>query len=112
MFDIEYPLPKLDTLVACDFDMGAMDNWGLITGHTSIFLFNEKTLDLSAKKHVATSQMHECAHMWFGDIVTMNWWTSLWLKEGFVMIVGKVIAIGQVFPEWHCHDLQCNDMIF
>ncbi|CAE7223560.1 unnamed protein product [Rhizoctonia solani] len=100
MFDIEYPLPKLDTLVAHDFDAGAMENWGLITGRTSAFLFDEKTSDLLAKKRVATSQTHECAHMWFGDIVTMNWWTSLWLKEGFATIVGEVVAINQIFPEW------------
>ncbi|KAG8711368.1 Aminopeptidase 2 mitochondrial, partial [Ceratobasidium sp. 423] len=103
MFDIEYPLPKLDTLVAHDFDMGAMENWGLITGRTSAFLYDEKTSDLTAKKRVATTQTHECAHMWFGDIVTMNWWTSLWLKEGFATIVGEVISIDQIFPEWRAH---------
>ncbi|CAE6537754.1 unnamed protein product [Rhizoctonia solani] len=103
MFDIEYPLPKLDTLVAHDFDMGAMENWGLITGRTSAFLYDEKSSDLRAKKRVATTQTHECAHMWFGDIVTMNWWTSLWLKEGFATIVGEVISIDQIFPEWRAH---------
>ncbi|KAH7342157.1 peptidase family M1-domain-containing protein [Rhizoctonia solani] len=103
MFDIEYPLPKLDTLVAHDFDAGAMENWGLITGRTSAFLFDEKTSDLLSKKRVATTQTHECAHMWFGDIVTMNWWTSLWLKEGFATIVGEVISIDQIFPEWRAH---------
>ncbi|CUA73079.1 hypothetical protein RSOLAG22IIIB_05144 [Rhizoctonia solani] len=103
MFDIEYPLPKLDTLVAHDFDMGAMENWGLITGRTSAFLYDEKTSDLLAKKRVATSQTHECAHMWFGDIVTMNWWTSLWLKEGFATIVGEVVSIDQIFPEWRAN---------
>ncbi|KAL5635262.1 hypothetical protein ACGC1H_003079 [Rhizoctonia solani] len=111
MFDIEYPLPKLDTLVAHDFDMGAMENWGLITGRTSAFLYDEKTSDLLAKKRVATSQTHECAHMWFGDIVTMNWWTSLWLKEGFATIVGEVIAINQIFPEWRADsDFTTDDL--
>jgi aminopeptidase 2 len=80
-----------------------MENWGLITGRTSAFLFEEKTSDLLAKKRVATSQTHECAHMWFGDIVTMNWWTSLWLKEGFATIVGEVVSIDQIFPEWRAH---------
>ncbi|EUC58817.1 leucyl aminopeptidase [Rhizoctonia solani AG-3 Rhs1AP] len=111
MFDIEYPLPKLDTLVAHDFDMGAMENWGLITGRTSAFLYDEKTSDLLAKKRVATSQTHECAHMWFGDIVTMNWWTSLWLKEGFATIVGEVVAINQIFPEWRADsDFTTDDL--
>lgn len=100
---MEYPLPKLDTLVANDFDAGAMENWGLITGRTSVFLFDEKKSDLEAKKRVATVQSHECAHMWFGDIVTMNWWNSLWLNEGFATIAGEVIIIDKVFPEWRVH---------
>ncbi|KAG8687839.1 Aminopeptidase 2 mitochondrial, partial [Ceratobasidium sp. 395] len=103
VFDVEYPLPKLDTLVANDFDAGAMENWGLITGRTSVFLFDEKKSDLLAKKRVATVQSHECAHMWFGDIVTMNWWNSLWLNEGFATIAGEVIIIDKVFPEWRVH---------
>ncbi|KAF8603360.1 hypothetical protein BDV93DRAFT_523426 [Ceratobasidium sp. AG-I] len=103
VFDIEYPLPKLDTLVAHDFNIGAMENWGLITGRTSAFLFDEKKSDLQGKKLVASSQSHECAHMWFGDIVTMNWWNSLWLKEGFATIVGEVIIMDTVFPEWRVH---------
>ncbi|KAL5636049.1 hypothetical protein ACGC1H_004760 [Rhizoctonia solani] len=103
VFDVEYPLPKLDTLVANDFDAGAMENWGLITGRTSVFLFDEKKSDLAAKKRVATVQSHECAHMWFGDIVTMNWWNSLWLNEGFATIAGEVIIIDKVFPEWRVH---------
>jgi aminopeptidase 2 len=89
--------------VANDFDAGAMENWGLITGRTSVFLFDEKKSDLQAKKRVATVQSHECAHMWFGDIVTMNWWNSLWLNEGFATIAGEVIIIDKVFPEWRVH---------
>jgi aminopeptidase 2 len=80
-----------------------MENWGLITGRTSVFLFDEKKSDLMAKKRVATVQSHECAHMWFGDIVTMNWWNSLWLNEGFATIAGEVIIIDKVFPEWRVH---------
>jgi aminopeptidase 2 len=63
LFGIPYPLPKLDTLVAHDFDMGAMENWGLITGRTTAFLLDERS-SLAAKKRVGTLQMHEVAHMW------------------------------------------------
>ncbi|KAG6866087.1 hypothetical protein C0991_008839 [Blastosporella zonata] len=59
VFDVEYPLPKLDTLV-----LGAMENWGLITGRTNAFLLDPKKADLDAKKWVATTQSHEVAHMW------------------------------------------------
>lgn len=89
--------------MANDFDAGAMENWGLITGRTSVFLYDEKKSDLVSKKRVATVQSHECAHMWFGDIVTMNWWNSLWLNEGFATIAGEVIIIDKVFPEWRVH---------
>lgn len=107
MFDIEYPLPKLDTLVAEDFNAGAMENWGLITGRTSCFLVDTQRSDIGGKKRVAGSQGHECAHMWFGNIVTMKHWTSLWLKEGFATVVGEVIILDQLFPEWRVQ----NDFI-
>ncbi|KAG2116512.1 uncharacterized protein F5147DRAFT_673191 [Suillus discolor] len=99
IFDIEYPLPKLDTLVAHDFDAGAMENWGLITGRTSAFLLDPKNADVAAKKRVTTFQSHEVAHMWFGDITTMEWWDYLYLNEGFATLMGEVIVVG-VYPEW------------
>ncbi|KAF9650846.1 hypothetical protein BDM02DRAFT_3217429 [Thelephora ganbajun] len=100
IFDIEYPLPKLDTLVASDFDAGAMENWGLITGRTSAFLVDPEKTDLAGKQNVAATQSHEVAHMWFGDIVTMKWWDNLYLNEG---MMGEVIIIDKIFPEWNVH---------
>nr|VWO96865.1 Probable aminopeptidase N PepN (Lysyl aminopeptidase) (LYS-AP) (Alanine aminopeptidase) [Ganoderma boninense] len=64
VFDIEYPLPKLDTLVASDFDSGAMENWGLITGRTTAFLLDPASADIHSKQNIATTQSHEVAHMW------------------------------------------------
>lgn len=100
IFDIEYPLPKLDTLVAHDFDAGAMENWGLITGRTSAFLLDPKKADMAAKKRVTVFQSHEIAHMWFGDITTMEWWDYLYLNEGFATLMGEVIVVDRVYPEW------------
>ncbi|KAJ8469486.1 hypothetical protein ONZ45_g16876 [Pleurotus djamor] len=100
VFDVAYPLPKLDTLVASDFDAGAMENWGLITGRTIALLFNPERGDLAAKKQVATTQSHEVAHMWFGNITTMEWWNYLYLNEGFATLMGEVIIADKVFPEW------------
>ncbi|GBE82604.1 Aminopeptidase 1 [Sparassis crispa] len=100
MFEIEYPLPKLDTLVAHDFDSGAMENWGLITGRTTAFLLDSKKAELAARKRVATVQSHEVAHMWFGNITTMEWWDNLYLNEGFASLMGEVIILDKVFPEW------------
>lgn len=100
VFDVEYPLPKLDTLVATDFDAGAMENWGLITGRTNAFLLDPGKADLQAKKWVAMVQSHEVAHMWFGNITTMEWWDYLYLNEGFATLMGEVIIADKVFPEW------------
>ncbi|KIK59699.1 hypothetical protein GYMLUDRAFT_74140 [Collybiopsis luxurians FD-317 M1] len=100
VFEVEYPLPKLDTLVANDFDAGAMENWGLITGRTSAFLLDPKKADIAAKKRVVVVQSHEVAHMWFGNVVTMAWWDYLYLNEGFATLMGEVIIEGTAFPEF------------
>ena len=64
-----------------------MENWGLITGRTSVFLLDPERGDLQAKKRVAGVQSHEVAHMWFGNITTMEWWNYLYLNEGFATLV-------------------------
>ncbi|KAI0811123.1 leucyl aminopeptidase [Irpex lacteus] len=110
MFDIEYPLPKLDTLVVTEFD-GAMENWGLIIGSTSTFLVEPDDFDLETIKQIAYTQGHECAHMWFGNITTMEWWDNLWLNEGFASLVGEVIILGKLFPEWRLHSAFITDLL-
>ncbi|KAJ6558360.1 peptidase family M1-domain-containing protein [Mycena capillaripes] len=100
IFDIEYPLPKLDTLAVNDFDMGAMENWGLITGRATAFLLDSKKADIASQKFVARVQSHEVAHMWFGNITTMEWWDYLYLNEGFASLMGEAIVLGEIFPEW------------
>ncbi|KAH7889759.1 peptidase family M1-domain-containing protein [Phlebopus sp. FC_14] len=114
IFDVEYPLPKLDTLVAHDFDAGAMENWGLITGRTSAFLLNPARADTAMRKRVTVFQSHEVAHMWFGDITTMAWWDYLYLNEGFATLIGEVVVVVtlstscdfvltptlRIYPEW------------
>ncbi len=100
IFDIPYALPKLDTLVAHDFDAGAMENWGLITGRTTAYLYDPEKSSLAAKKRVADVQCHELAHMWFGDIVTMKWWDNLWLNEAFATLMGEYVIPDRIWPEW------------
>jgi len=100
VFDVEYPLPKLDTLIAADFDAGAMENWGLITGRTSVYCLDPERPSIAAKKRVATVQSHEVAHQWFGNVVTMAWWDNLYLNEGFATLMGEVVIPDKVFPEW------------
>lgn len=64
-----------------------MENWGLITGRTSAFLLDPQKVDIGAKKQIASTQSHEVAHMWFGNITTMAWWDYLYLNEGFASLV-------------------------
>ncbi|KAJ6582902.1 leucyl aminopeptidase [Mycena vulgaris] len=99
IFDIEYPLPKLDTLVVNDFDVFAMENWGLITGRASGYLLADPAM-LRLRKEIVALQSHEIAHMWFGNITTMSWWTYLYLNEGFATLIGEVIISGTIYPEW------------
>jgi len=81
-FGIPYPLPKLDMIGIPDFDAGAMENWGLVTYRTSMFLCGPES-STSTKEVVCTTVTHELAHMWFGNLVSPEWWSQLWLKEGF-----------------------------
>ena len=98
VFGIAYPLPKLDALVAADFDFGAMENWGLITGRHSAFLYDERS-GLRGRMATAGIMSHEIAHMWFGNIATLAWWDSLWLNEAFATLMGELIVLDRVYPE-------------
>ncbi|KAL7783858.1 peptidase family M1 domain-containing protein [Trichoderma ceciliae] len=81
-FKIRFPLPKLDFLAAPTFLPGAVENWGMIMGQSSFFPF-EPEIDGEAKREtIADTLLHELAHMWFGDLVTVEWWDQLWLNEG------------------------------
>ncbi|KAK5071180.1 hypothetical protein LTR64_007684 [Lithohypha guttulata] len=99
IFDIEYPLPKSDLLAVHEFAMGAMENWGLVTYRTTAVLFDEEKSDARYKQRVAYVVAHELAHQWFGNLVTMDWWSELWLNEGFATWVGW-LAVDHIHPEW------------
>ena len=98
-FDQPYPLPKMDMVAVPDFGAGAMENWGLVTYRTAYLLFDEKDSSLKTKQNVAYVVGHELAHQWFGNLVTMEWWSDLWLNEGFATWVGW-LAADHLFPEW------------
>jgi len=81
-FDIDYPLPVLDMIAIPDFAAGAMENWGAVTYRESTLLIDEEKSSSANKQWVAMVIAHELAHQWFGNLVTMEWWTHLWLNEG------------------------------
>ncbi|KAI9845272.1 MAG: hypothetical protein M1838_001819 [Thelocarpon superellum] len=99
IFRIDYPLPKADLLAVHEFSHGAMENWGLVTYRTTAVLFDEANSDAKYKNRVAYVVAHELAHQWFGNLVTMDWWSELWLNEGFATWVGW-LAIDHLYPEW------------
>ena len=80
-FKIPYPLPKLDMIAIPDFTAGAMENWGLVTYRSVCILYHEKKSSIANKENVGIVVAHELAHQWFGNLVTMEWWTHLWLNE-------------------------------
>jgi aminopeptidase N len=100
VFQIDYPLPKVDLLAVHEFSHGAMENWGLITYRTTAVLFDPETSADSYRNRVAYVVAHELAHQWFGNLVTMDWWSELWLNEGFATWVGW-LAIDHLYPEWN-----------
>ncbi|XP_068304973.1 aminopeptidase M1-like [Pyrus communis] len=98
-FAVPYPLPKLDMVAIPDFSAGAMENYGLVTYRETTLLFDEQHSAAVNKQRVATVVAHELAHQWFGNLVTMEWWTHLWLNEGFATWV-SYLATDSLFPEW------------
>src|SRR3990167_5592668 len=99
-FDIPYPLETLDMIAIPDFTSGAMENWGAITYRESALLVDPLHSSIHNKQWVALVIAHEIAHQWFGNLVTMEWWTHLWLREGFASWI-EYLAVDHIFPEWN-----------
>ena len=80
-FDYPYPFAKYDQLFVPEFNAGAMENAGAVTIRDQ-YVFRSKVTDAAYEARAETI-LHELAHMWFGDLVTMEWWNDLWLNESF-----------------------------
>jgi aminopeptidase N len=81
-FGIRYPLDKYDQVFVPEFNAGAMENFGCVVHGEQYYIFRSKVTDYEYENR-ANTILHELAHMWFGDLVTMRWWDDLWLNESF-----------------------------
>jgi puromycin-sensitive aminopeptidase len=96
---IPYPYTKVDAIGIPDFEAGAMENPGAITYRTRLLAADDRNASIQTLKGIFSTAAHELTHMWWGDLVTMRWWTDLWLNESFASFVGEK-ATAALNPEW------------
>ena len=102
-YGIAYPGDKLDLIAIPDFASGAMENLGAITFRETTLLVDADKATRAELERVADVVSHENAHMWFGDLVTMQWWNGLWLNEAFATFM-EMLAVDAWKPEWRRWD--------
>jgi len=98
-FGLGYTLPKMDMVAVPDFYIGAMENWGLLTFRETALLFHPSEGTVRSKQYVSILVAHEIAHQWFGNLVSIEWWDQLWLKEGFATWI-SFLAVDKMCPQF------------
>jgi alanyl aminopeptidase len=92
-FGTEYPYDKLDVIAVPDFAAGAMENAGAVTFREWLLLLNPETAPEWQRRAFTGVMAHELAHMWVGDLVTMEWWDDTWLNEAFATWMGNRVVM-------------------
>jgi puromycin-sensitive aminopeptidase len=102
-YGIPYPGSKCDLVALPDFAFGAMENLGCVTFRETRLLLDPAAVAFDELELAARTIVHEIAHMWFGDLVTMKWWNGIWLNEAFATFMERV-CIDEYKPEWRTWD--------
>jgi puromycin-sensitive aminopeptidase len=110
-YDIPYrdAVPKCDLIAIPDFEFGAMENWGAITFRETAIFVDPKSSSVPQRRGVAEVVLHELAHQWFGNLVSPEWWSYLWLNESFATYMAYKAA-DALFPEWTVWDEYLADI--
>lgn len=99
-YGIKFPLPKLDLIAIPQFFGGAMENWGGMTFTEDTVAYDPRVESPGVKRSIFDIIAHETSHQWNGDLVTMAWWDSLWLNEGFATWM-EAKSTAELNPHWN-----------
>ncbi len=102
-YGIAYPGEKCDLVALPDFSFGAMENLGCVTFRENRLLLDRGQVTLDEMTAAALTIVHEIAHMWFGDLVTMKWWNGIWLNEAFATFM-EHLGTDAYEPRWRTWD--------